>query len=173
MDPFTRLFSMAGMLDAKIIKARDAAIANKSPQMVFDWNRAVELIKRYIEDGEDFIAIAGLTGDMGGTSGQIFRLVDGKEEVVLKDYTYLSSCHAEPCLVIRDLNGNEKGEFPCWIPEEGSGYGADTKWPKDALEKLLPQKSPKNPRFRMLDTSEDSEPTPPKRPKTNRFKNLG
>ena len=90
-------------------------------QMVFDWNKAAELInEKQIKN-----ASAGLNGDFEWTGGEI--LVDG--ERFFDSYTYLSSTWAKPLLV-----DNDSGEeFECFaMQHEVPNWGSETKWPDDA-----------------------------------------
>lgn len=93
----------------------------KSTHRVFDWLKAVELIKEY--NAKD--AIAGLSTDMFWTSGTI--LADGK--IVTDSYTYLSSDWATPVIVIDDV------EYDCWkYQHEVQNWNSYTKWPPEAVE---------------------------------------
>ena len=92
----------------------------KSTHRVFDWLKAVELIKEH--NAKD--AIAGLSTDMFWTSGTI--LVDGK--IITDSYTYLSSDWATPVIVIDDV------EYDCWkYQHEVPDWDAGTKWPPEAV----------------------------------------
>src|SRR5574343_1179603 len=87
--------------------------------MVFDWNAAAA----YLRDNGIKDASAGLSGDLGYTSGVILR--DGKP--VTDDYTYLASMWAVPVLVLGDDT-----EVPM-VTSEASGFDESTKWPASAL----------------------------------------
>lgn len=103
----------------------DLAIAlgeayRNSPKKVFDWHRAVELIKFY--DIKE--AYAGLQEDWYWTGGLI--LYDGKP--FKNDYTFLASTWATPVLV--DENDTV---YRCWCWEDECNWDQDTKWPRSAL----------------------------------------
>jgi len=93
--------------------------------MVFDWNRAAEIIK---SSGVDS-ASAGLSGDWGNTGGYIFT--KGKPNHY--GYTRLASTWATPELEIN-------GEFiPCFImendvPKEWGDNLMFLNWPESALK---------------------------------------
>ena len=105
---------------------KQMALAVDAPNRVFDWKKAVEIIKEYNIKN----ASAGLERDWEWTGGRILR--DGK--IVDKDdtYTFLLSCWATPLL--RDDDTDE--EYECWSYSQDSEYVADTYWPEDALELL-------------------------------------
>ena len=94
-----------------------------APLMVFDWNKAAQIIK----ERKPRIASAGLQSDWEWTGGVIFA--DGK--IASEEYTYLSSTWAIPQL---DVDGEVincfvmKSDFPEW--------GSDTKWPDSAVKIL-------------------------------------
>lgn len=98
---------------------------NRGKEMkVFDWDKAVELIKEHgIRN-----ATAGLELDMEWTSGTILK--DGKP--VMDDYTYLGSIWAIPIL----LDDDTDEEYECWIMDSKTKYDEDTKWPESALKAL-------------------------------------
>jgi len=90
-------------------------------QMVFDWDRAAQLIK----DTKPEVASAGLESDWEWTGGEIWR--DGKS--VPKDETdvYLASTWATPEL---DMDGVV---IPCYkMQSEVPDWDSDTYWPESA-----------------------------------------
>ncbi len=106
------------------ISAFMMGIANRGRElMVFDWHKAVELIKEH----KAVDASAGLQGDWEYTGGQI--LVDGKPDK--ESYTYLASTWATPEIEI----GGEK--YDCYkLQSEVPNWGSGTKWPESALKML-------------------------------------
>ena len=109
------------------MKAYAMAEANKDKEsMVFDWDKAAELIK---ESGCTE-ASAGLRRDWGYTGGKI--LTDG--DPVSKDdsYTYLASNWAIPELKI------DGKRISCYKMEsETDGWDHDTRWPQSSLDILM------------------------------------
>ena len=101
------------------------ARANNSPHKVFDWKKAVDLIKEHDIKNAD----AGLAEDMEWTSDLI--LYDGKPVTEDVD-TFLASNWAIPILVNHDTGE----EFECWEFQENSQYDSRTVWPEDALALL-------------------------------------
>jgi hypothetical protein len=115
---------------SELLRKRDAAIARKQREKVFDWHQAARLIA----DKRPCHAIAGLSGDMSCTSGTIYR--DGQP--VTDTYCYLCSVWATPVLVLDDGE-----EIPCWIyQDESPGWDSGTIWPQSALDILREQTSP-------------------------------
>jgi hypothetical protein len=90
-------------------------------EMVFDWDKAAKLIK----DSGFKDASAGLSGDWGYTSGEIF--INGKPK--MSDYTYLASTWATPQIEI-------DGEYyDCYRMEsETPNWHSKTMWPNSALK---------------------------------------
>ena len=89
--------------------------------MVFDWNRAAQIIKERNATN----ASAGLSSDWEWTGGAIFR--DG--EIVPKEdtYTYLASTWATPEL---EVDGDL---IDCFImQDEMPEWGSGTYWPESA-----------------------------------------
>lgn len=99
---------------------KNAAIAEDRSMMVFDWDKAAELIR----DRKPEFASAGLRSDWKWTGGTIFS----NGVPVKNDYTYLASWWAVPEL-------NMDGEVcACYrMMNEAPGWTAHTKWPKSAL----------------------------------------
>ena len=98
-----------------------SAVGN--PIRVFDWHKAVELIK----EKQAKNAVAGLQSDMEWTGGDI--LVDG--QIFMDGYTYLASNWAIPVLGIDGI------EYPCWVwMTDSDGWDCDTKWPQSARDML-------------------------------------
>ena len=98
--------------------------ANRGKEMmVFDWDKAARLIG----ERKPECASAGLRDDWEYTGGTIYE--DGKP--VMDDYTYLASTWAVPEL---DMNGDIVECFR--MKHEVPGWGAETKWPKSALDIL-------------------------------------
>lgn len=89
---------------------------------VFDWMKAVNLIKKH---GATY-AEAGLQNDMEWTGGVI--LSDGEPD--MDSLTYLASNWAVPIIVI------DGEEIECWSYVDEVEYTQDTKWPMEALEEL-------------------------------------
>ena len=90
-------------------------------RMVFDWDKAAEIIRDTQPDWAD----AGLIEDLGNTRGRIWS--NGKPK--LNDYTYLASTWAVPTLFMPDREG-----IPCYRMEhEVPRWDAHTKWPKSAI----------------------------------------
>ena len=99
-----------------------------NPTMVFDWDKAAELIREY----NSSYAAAGLQGDWEYTGGCIWN--EGKP--VFDDYTFLASTWATPELMM------DNQLIPCYRMEnEVPGWDAETKWPKSALEIVNKRKS--------------------------------
>ena len=92
---------------------------------VFDWLKAVDLIKK----NNATCAEAGLKSDWYCSGGVIFK--NGK--IVPKDetYIYLASSGLTPQILI---NGKY---FDCYIEDsESCDWHAKTYWPKEAIDKL-------------------------------------
>jgi len=107
-----------------------AKAAEGSPQRVFDWNKAAEIIRNQ----QARHAGAGLSGDWGLTGGDIFR--DGKPVPKEDTYVYLSSNWATPEL---EVDGET---IDCWVYETDElGWDAHTYWPPSALA-ILEGRSP-------------------------------
>ena len=106
-------------MDTKIGFALGRANRGKEP-MVFDWNKAAELIR----DRKPEIAMAGLQSDWEWTGGTIYE--NGLP--VTDSYTYLSSTWAVPELML------DWDIVPCYkMQSEVPDWGSDTKWPQSAL----------------------------------------
>lgn len=76
--------------------------------MVFDWDKAKELIKKYENLWRaDICAEAYLKNDMGNTVGTIYQ--EGK--IVLNDNPYTSSMWATPMLSIWDIYDHKRYIF--------------------------------------------------------------
>ena len=91
--------------------------------MVFDWHKAVELIK----ESNAKEAYAGLHGDWEWTGGRI--LVDGNPDK--NSYTYLASTWATPEIEIDGI------KYDCYkMQNEVPKWGSETKWPESALKML-------------------------------------
>lgn len=96
----------------------------KEDPKVFDWNKAVTLIKEHNATK----AVAGLAEDWFWTAGLI--LEDGYP--VVKCDPYLASQWATPVIV---LDEDEFGiECWCWMSE--SNWNEKTVWPQEAIERL-------------------------------------
>jgi hypothetical protein len=99
---------------------------------VFDWNKAVALIKEHgIKN-----AWAGLAEDWGYTSGRI--LIDGKPVAREETYTYLASHWATPAL--EDIMRIEGGLYECWMWKDETEWDAHTYWPESAVKLLTEEK---------------------------------
>jgi len=93
------------------------------PSMVFDWDKAAELIKQH----KPTLVSAGLSQDWKWTGGTIYE--NGKP--VLDSYTYLASTWATPEI---EMDGESQD---CWKYEsETDGWDSDTKWPESSLDIL-------------------------------------
>lgn len=87
--------------------------------MVFDWDKAANLINEHQPD----IAFAGLESDEEYTQGVIY-----KENMPIHDeYTYLASTWATPQIVLDGI------AHDCYVMESETEWGPDTKWPESAL----------------------------------------
>lgn len=106
-----------------------AEINSRQPIMVFDWNKAARLIKENISTLDS--AEAGLENDWEWTGGYIYR--NNKPD--FDSYTYLSSNHAKPKLILI-FKDNSEIAFYCFILETETEWNSDTKWPKSALDIL-------------------------------------
>lgn len=101
----------------------DKARKDNKPEMVFDWEKAANLILKY----RPKIASAGLSQDWENTGGIIYQ----NKQIVINTYTYLASIWAEP-----ELDMDDK-IYPCWrYDNEVSEWNYDTKWPKEAIDIL-------------------------------------
>jgi hypothetical protein len=114
---------VGGMYTGMANSAR--AKADGQGPKVFDWNKAATLIA----ERKPKLAEAGLAEDWNNTSGTIFE--DG--DTCSDSYCYLYSAWATPLLV---LDGEE---IECYT-DASSGWGANTLWPKSALELLETKK---------------------------------
>lgn len=98
-------------------------LARKSgaKQMVFDWDKAAEIIK----NRRPLKASAGLLHDYEWTAGEIYS-----HGMIIKDsYTYLSSNWATPMLIL----GDYEEEIPCFKMEDETTWDEKTKWPESAV----------------------------------------
>jgi len=95
------------------------------PVMVFDWNKAAQLIK----ERNATSASAGLRGDWEWTGGQILEY--GKPVDKNDTYTYLASTWATPEIKI-------DGETTdCYVMQDKAPeWNASTYWPDSALALL-------------------------------------
>lgn len=107
-------------MDSMQAFARGAAARGREP-MVFDWDKAAELIR---ERGVS-CASAGLESDWEWTGGGIWR--DGAPVPQEDTYTYLASTWATPEL---DLDGEV---VSCYrMASEVPDWGSGTYWPASA-----------------------------------------
>lgn len=92
------------------------------PPMVFDWDKAAELIRRSGAKS----ARAGLRGDWEWTGGHILK--DGSPVPKEETYTYLASTWAVPEIEV-------DGEIhECYrMQEDSPGWDEKTYWPESAL----------------------------------------
>lgn len=107
----------------------DTAIAlcqlnRREDPKVFDWNKAVTLIKEH----NATTAVAGLAEDWFWTAGLI--LENGNP--VVKDCPYLASIWATPVIL---LDEDEFG-IECWCRKSESDWNESTLWPREAIEQL-------------------------------------
>ena len=109
--------------DALIIK--QIADIKGASYMVFDWIKAVKMIK----EKKAQVVYAGLQGDWEYTGGKI--LENGKPVPEEDTYVFLCSNWAVPEILI-------DGAFhPCWIlKEEKPEWDSKTYWPEEALKLL-------------------------------------
>lgn len=107
-----------------IIQAFTNGEANRGKElMVFDWNKAAEMIK----ETKPLTASAGLKGDWEWTGGEIYS--DGNIET--NSYTYLASTWAVPELELEGIR------YECYkMEKETDNWNSDTKWPESALNIL-------------------------------------
>lgn len=100
-------------------------ISKDRPLMVFDWDKAAQLIK----DRKPSKAEAGLSGDWEYTGGEIYK--GGKPVASDEAYVYLASTWAKPEL---ELDGDI---MDCYIMEDDVptewGGTSDVYWPASAL----------------------------------------
>jgi hypothetical protein len=111
------------------IKAEKAYQEGKT-QMVFDWDKAAELIKTHL-DKKDLNCEAGLQGDWSYTGGCIFE----NNKPTSEGYTYLSSNWAVPTLII-SFDGEEQFELECYTTDETTRFDSDSKWDDISLKLL-------------------------------------
>lgn len=97
---------------------REKAVAANAEEMIFDWNKAADLIKQLKPEEAE----AGLAGDYENTNGHI--VTDG--------HTFLSSVWATPTLYLDDR------AVPCFVykSDNTEGWDYDTTWPRSAVEIL-------------------------------------
>lgn len=97
------------------------------PMMVFDWNKAAQLIK----DAKPQVVSAGLAGDWEYTGGMIFE----NGEVDLDSYTFLASTWATPEI---EIDGELQDCFIMQgdVPDEWGDDYSSIKWPQSALDIL-------------------------------------
>lgn len=114
-------------METRLAFARgEAARRAKSPVRVFDWSKAVSLIKEHgIKN-----AGAGLEEDWEWTGGTILN--NGQPVPKERTYTYLASNWATPILWDFDT----KNSHECWIMKEETDWDSETYWPEEALKQL-------------------------------------
>lgn len=91
---------------------------------VFDWNKAVTLIKEH----NATTAVAGLAEDWFWTAGLI--LENGNP--VVKGSPYLASTWATPVIL---LDEDEFG-IECWCWKSESDWNESTLWPREAIKQF-------------------------------------
>lgn len=97
-----------------------------NPMKIFDWHKAVELIKEY----SIVNAAAGLLEDWSWTGGSILN--NGKPVDADDTYVYLGSTWATPV-----LEDSDTGDlYECWLMEDQTDWDSGTFWPESALEML-------------------------------------
>jgi len=111
------------------VQAKEATKQGRS-MMAFDWDKAAEIIKNAFIEHKDLEAEAGLQGDWGPTSGEIFS--DGKP--IDEDYTYLTSNWAVPTLIL-SWDGTEQEEIACFTMESNR-FNSSSKWDEESLKIL-------------------------------------
>ena len=100
------------------------AMNRNNELMVFDWNKAAEIIK----EQKATYAFAYLDQDAEWTGGTIYE----DDEIVRDSYTYLASTWATPMLII-----DSDDPIPCYkMQHEVPDWGSDTKWPQSAIDIL-------------------------------------
>lgn len=107
-----------------------AAIKRKanSKMKVFDWHKAVRIIKKYNIKN----ASAGLAEDWSYTGDVILK--NGKPITTDDDtYTYLASVWATPVLLIEGTNEG----IECWCWDDHCEWSAETNWPESALKLFM------------------------------------
>lgn len=118
------------MLTEQAYMKAKIAESNGNKHKVFDWDKAVRVIK---ENGYKNCG-AGLGQDFEWTAGMI--LVDGVP--YLEDYTYLSSNWATPQLIV--YSSKDDGLFSyeevidCYIMSDETTYGASTQFPEHLIK---------------------------------------
>ncbi len=109
----------------KAIEKRLAAEDTNAPLMVFDWDKAAQLIR----ERKPNVAGAGLRHDWEYTGGDIYR--NGEPVPPGETYVYLASIWAVPEL---DMDGVK---VPCYREyDEELGWNESTYWPQSALKLL-------------------------------------
>ena len=111
-------------LDSDMIFKMATAKRNENSQTkVFDWHKAVRIIKKHNIKN----ASAGLAEDWDYTGGTILK--NGNPIFDGDTYTYLSSVWATPVLLIE---GTYDG-IECWCWDDQCDWDAKTYWPRTAL----------------------------------------
>lgn len=106
----------------------EVARASGAPARVFDWNKAVDLIKEHgIKN-----ASAGLESDLEWTGGTILENGEPKSS----EFCYLFSVWATPILIDDDTGK----EYDCYIyadeEHNPNKWNEHTIWPKEVLERF-------------------------------------
>ena len=108
-----------------------ARAAKDKPLMVFDWDKAAEIIKSNLEKYPNLRAEAGLQGDWEYTGGIIYE----NKLSVTSDYTYLASNWAIPTLLL--FNGEDEVlEVGCYALKDESRFTSESKWDEKSLKIL-------------------------------------
>ena len=105
----------------------DKARLNGDKIMVFDWDKASEIIKKHYKDHKDLLVEAGLQTDWEYTGGVIFK----SGEAITDSYTYLASLWATPTMIL-SWGGKYQKEIECYTQKE-SRFDSGSTWDNESL----------------------------------------
>lgn len=108
-----------------------ARLAKDKPVMVFDFDKAAQIIKDRLKEHPNLIADAGLQRDFNNTCGTIFE--NGKPQT--DGGCYLASNWAIPTLIL-SWDGEEMEEIECYVLLKDSRFNANSDWDEESLEIL-------------------------------------